>query len=323
MAKVTYRFNATSLSFERESVSLSKRLRVGFLHITLSILVAGVYIWGYIYFFDTPKEKGLKREKQETLLRLELLNRKFDYVSNLLVDIQLRDDSIYRTVFEADPIPYSIRQAGIGGVNRYEHLKELPNADLLIKTAKRMDELAKRMYVQSISFDEVIELAKNKERMVACVPAILPIANKDLTRVASLFGMRMHPFYKRLRMHNGMDFTAPRGAEVYATGDGTIERVDFASQGYGVLIVVDHGFGYSTYYAHLSKVLVEEGQQVKRGEVIGLVGSTGMSMAPHLHYEVRKHSNPVNPINYYFNDLSSDEYDRMVELAARNTQILD
>jgi murein DD-endopeptidase MepM/ murein hydrolase activator NlpD len=323
MSKRSYRFNPDSLSFVEEQESPWQRVKVSVSYFGLSLVVAVLYFSVYTAFFETPKEKTLKREAQESILQFELLNRKFNYVSSALNDIQLRDDSIYRAIFEMPPVHNSVRQAGIGGVNRYKELESSPNAEILTATAKRMDMLAKQMYVQSVSFDEVIKLAKNKEAMVACIPAIMPIANKDLTRVASLFGMRMHPFYKRMRMHNGMDFTASSGTEVYSTGDGTIARVDFSASGYGTLIVVDHGFSYSTYYAHLSKVLVNVGQSVKRGEVIGLVGNTGMSMAPHLHYEVRKNDKPINPINYYFNDITSDEYDRMVELAARNTQVLD
>jgi murein DD-endopeptidase MepM/ murein hydrolase activator NlpD len=211
----------------------------------------------------------------------------------------------------------------MGGVDRYSELEGHTNSQIVIETAKRLDKLAKQVYIQSKSFDEVIEMARRKEEMIANIPAIQPVSNKDLRRVASPFGVRIHPFYKVLKMHTGMDFTAPIGTEIYATGNGIISDVIHSSRGYGNTIIIDHGYSYKTLYAHLSKTLVKPGQKVKRGDVIGLVGSTGMSMAPHLHYEVRKHDEPINPINFYFNDLTPEEYDKIIELASQSGQSLD
>ncbi|MDX9770404.1 MAG: M23 family metallopeptidase [Tenuifilaceae bacterium] len=323
MPKHKYRFNPDSLSFVKEQSSFKKKFWRGFNYFLFSIVVSVAYYVVFSFFFDTPQERGLRRENEEMLLQFELFNKKFDHITTVLEDIQQRDDNIYRTIFEAEPIPSTIRQAGIGGVDRYSDLEGLSNSEIVIETAKRIDKLSKQMYIQSKSFDEVIEMAKRKEEMVASIPAIQPVSNKNLLRVASPFGVRMHPFYKVLKMHNGMDFTAPTGTEIYATGDGVVSDVIHSSRGYGNTVIIDHGFSYKTLYAHQSKILVRKGQRVKRGEVIGLVGNTGMSMAPHLHYEVRKNDQPINPINFYFNDLTPEEYDKIIELAAQSGQSLD
>ena len=226
-------------------------------------------------------------------------------------------------IFEAEPIPPSVRSAGFGGVNRYIDLQGYESADLVIETAQRLDKISKKLYVQSKSYDEVINLAKNKEKMVACVPAIMPIANKDLRRTASGWGWRIHPIYKIRKFHYGMDFTAPTGTEIYASGDGVVEVVENSLRGYGKRIVIDHGFGYKSLYAHLNDFNVKRGQKIKRGEVIGFVGSTGTSTAPHLHYEVFKNNKKVNPVHYYFNDLTPEEFDKMIFISSNSGQSFD
>ncbi len=323
MQKHKYKFNPESLSFVEDKASLSKKFWTGFNYFLLSIVISTVYYIIFSFFFDTPQERGLQRENQELLVQFEVFNKRFDHIATVLEDIQQRDDNIYRTIFEAEPIPSTYRQVGMGGVDRYADLDDLSNSEIVIETAKRLDKISKQIYIQSKSFDEVIGLAKRKEEMIACVPAIQPISNKDLKRVASPFGVRMHPFYKVLKMHTGMDFTAPTGTEIYATGDGEVSAVIQSARGYGNTGIIDHGFGYKTLYAHQSKILARRGQKVKRGEVIGLVGNTGMSMAPHLHYEVRKNDEPINPINFYFNDLTPEEYNKIIELAAQSGQSLD
>lgn len=323
MPKHKYRFNPESLSFVKERSSFKQKLLRALNFFLITVLISIAYYIVYSFFFDTPEERGLRRENQEMAVQFELLNKKFDHVTAVLEDIQQRDDNIYRTIFEAEPVPLSVRSAGMGGVERYSELEGLSNSKLVIETAKRIDKLAKQVYIQSKSFDEVIEMARRKEEMIANIPAIQPISNNDLKRVASPFGVRIHPFYKVLKMHTGMDFTAPTGTEIYATGNGTISDVIHSARGYGNTIMIDHGFGYKTLYAHLSKILVKPGVKIKRGDVIGLIGSTGMSMAPHLHYEVRKHDEPINPINFYFNDLTPDEYDKIIELASQSGQSLD
>ncbi|MEA1886121.1 MAG: M23 family metallopeptidase, partial [Bacteroidota bacterium] len=265
-----------------------------------------------------------KRENEQMRLQYELMNKDLEKVEKVLAHLQETDDNLYRTVFEAEPIPTSLREGGIGGVNRYEELEGYDNSTIVIETAMRLDRIKKKTYVQSKSFDELKVLASEKEEMLRSIPAIMPISNKDLTRTASGWGYRIHPIYKIRKFHWGMDFTAPTGTEIYATGDGTITRMRSSKRGFGNHIVVDHGFGYETVYAHMNRFNnVRVGQKVKRGDVIGFVGSTGLSTAPHLHYEVHLNGNKVDPANYYFNDLSPEEYERMIELAMRSGQSFD
>lgn len=323
MPKSKYRFNPESLSFVREHISIRKRIGRIATYLSASIVVAVIYYIIFSLFFDTPSERGLKREKEELLVHFELLNRRFEQVSTVMEDLQKRDDNIYRVIFEAEPIPSTVREAGIGGVDRYSELEGLSNGDIVIETAKKLDLIAKKAYIQSKSLDELENLAKRKEDMLRSIPAIQPISNNDLKRIASSFGMRIHPFYKVPKMHTGMDFTAPTGTDIYATGDGVVQKVDYSQRGYGNHVVIDHGFGYATLYAHMHSISVRPGQKVKRGSVIGQVGNTGMSVAPHLHYEVHKAGKQINPINYFFNDLTPEEYEKVIELSSLPTQSFD
>jgi murein DD-endopeptidase MepM/ murein hydrolase activator NlpD len=251
------------------------------------------------------------------------MGKKLVQISNVLNDIQQRDDNIYRVIFEADPIPKSIREAGFGGVNRYAKLEGYSNSDLVIETATKLDKISKKLYVQSKSYDKIIEMAKNKQKYFSCIPAIAPISDNALIRFASGFGFRIHPIYKTRKMHTGIDLTAPTGTKIYATGDGKVVKAGLSKGGYGQRVIIDHDYGYKTVYAHLSKIIVRRGQKINRGELIGLVGSTGVSTAPHLHYEVRRYNKPVNPINYYFNDITPSEYDKMILVSSRKNQSFD
>lgn len=323
MAKVKYKFNYNSLSYDKiEHTTKQKFYRI-LTYFTATLVIALIYNVLFSIFFDTPKEKGLIRENKQLATQYEVLNNKFDLVEKTLEDLQKRDDNIYRVIFEAEPIPPSVRSAGFGGTNKYIDLEGFENSELVKETAQRLDKITKKIYVQSKSYDEVIELAKNKEDMVASVPAIMPISNKDLRRTASGWGWRIHPIYKIRKFHYGMDFTAPTGTEVYATGDGVVTVVENSLRGYGKRIVVDHGFGYKSLYAHLNDFNVRKGQKVKRGEVIGFVGSTGTSTAPHLHYEVFKNNKKVNPVHYYFNDLTPEEFDKMIFISSNSGQSFD
>ena len=241
----------------------------------------------------------------------------------VLDDIQQRDDNIYRTIFEADPIPKSIRKQGFGGVNRYKKFAGYSNSDIIISTTKKIDQLTKQLYLQSKSFDDIINLTKDKSKMLASIPAIQPVSNKQLSRMASGYGYRIHPIYKTRKMHAGMDFSAKTGTEIYATGDGVISKVRRSKRGYGNHVKINHGFGYETLYAHMSKYIVRKGQKVKRGEVIGYVGNTGTSVAPHLHYEVHKNKRKINPVNFYYNDLNPEEYEKMIEISLQSNQSFD
>ncbi len=324
MGKSKYRFNTESLNYDKVRPSLKKRLLILVSYLSILAVIAILLNIFYASVFDTPREKILKRENSQLNQQFEILNQKIGHLENVLDDIEKRDDNIYRTIFNADPIPHSVRDAGFGGVNRYEYLEGYDNSDEIIETARRLDQLSKAVYVQSKSYDEVIDMAKNRELQLSSLPAIQPISNKDLTRTASGWGYRIHPIYKIRKFHHGMDFTAPTGTEVYATADGTVELVDRSRRGYGNRVVIDHGFGYKTVYAHLEGFNnLRKGQKVKRGDVIAYVGNTGLSTAPHLHYEVHLNAKKINPINYYFEDLTAEEYDRMIILSLRPGQSYD
>ncbi len=237
-------------------------------------------------------------------------------ISNELEEISNRDDKVYRVIFEQDPIPQSIRQAGFGGVNRYTNLENYKYSDFVISILNKSDATIKHLIIQKKSYEEIYKLALNKDKMLRSIPAIQPIPNKNLRRMPSGFGMRKHPIYRSWRMHAGMDFTTSVGTKVYATGDGVVQNIQYSNSGYGNEVIINHGYNYKTLYAHLSRILVKPGQKVKRGDVIANVGNTGLSTGPHLHYEVRKNGIPVNPINYYYNDLTSEEFDKMLEISS-------
>lgn len=323
MPKAKYYFNTNSLKYEKVVVPWGKRILRALGFIATAIVFSVVIVAIAYAYLDSPKEKQLKREINQLTLQYELLQQRFDQVENVLQDLQHRDDNIYRVIFEAEPIPSSIREAGSGGINRYKSLEGMENSELIISTTRKLDQLTKQMYVQSKSFDEIVELAKNKSHMLASIPAIQPVSNKDLTRIASGFGYRIHPIYKTTKMHEGIDFTAPVGTEIYAAGNGVIKEVVYGDRGYGNHVIVSHGFGYETLYAHMSKVNARTGQKVNRGDVIGNVGSSGTSTAPHLHYEVIKQGIKINPINFFYNDLSPEEHEKMIEISSQSNQSFD
>lgn len=315
MAK--YYFNNETLHYEQIEISFKEKLisfaKFSFLVIAFSMLLFKISE----DVVQSPKLKNMIADRQELHYEIELLNRDFVNYKDDLKQIAYNDDHLYRVFFEVDPIPETKRAAGIGGSRRYEQLENKPYSDLLETTFFNIDEISRQLVIQSKSFDEVIDLAKNKEAYFASMPSIQPISIKELTRFGSSFGMRFHPILKRMRMHEGIDLTAPLGTNIYATADGKVIQSGYTTGGYGKKILIDHGHGFKTLYGHCSKILVERGQTVKRGEVIGKVGSTGLSKAPHLHYEVWVNNRPVDPINYYQNDLSPDEYDKMIDLLGK------
>lgn len=323
MGKVKYKFNPDSLSYYKVESSFKQKALKVLAYFFVFLFIAS---FGYILIsalFDTPKEKGLKRQLSELTLNIELFNKQLNQIESVLGDMQQRDDNIYRTIFEAEPLNYSVREAGFGGTNRYEDLEKLENSEIVINTAKKLDIISRKLVIQSGSYDDLEVMAKNKEKMLASIPAIQPISNKDLKRTASGWGYRIHPIYKIRKFHYGIDFTAPIGTDIYVTGDGVVEKTDQSKRGYGNSIVIDHGFGMKTLYGHMDGFNVKKGQKVKRGDVIGFVGNTGLSTAPHLHYEVIRNGEKVNPMNYFFNDLTPEEYDRMIELSMLPGQSFD
>jgi murein DD-endopeptidase MepM/ murein hydrolase activator NlpD len=323
MTKAKYFFNQKTLSYERLKVSWKQRL-VQVMSFMLSTSVFAVVIMLIVYnFFGSPKERMQQRELDYMKLQYQLLQERLQNIDLLLADMQERDDNIYRVIFEAEPIPSSVRKAGYGGVDRYDRLKGYKNSDLVVATSRKLDQISSGLYVQSKSFDEVFELAKNKAEMLASIPAIQPVKDIDLKRITSYFGIRLDPFYKVNKFHQGIDFSAPIGTEVYATGNGKVEMVEKSYWGYGNTIVIDHGFGYKTKYSHLHQFKVRKGESVKRGQFIATLGNTGKSTAPHLHYEVHKNDKPVNPIHFFFNDLTPEEYGLILELSTFPSQSMD
>ena len=323
MAKTKYFFNEKTLSYEEHKLTPGQKLFRFLMFLVSALALTVIFVFLLFTFFDSPKELMLKRDLSEYQLEYKIMNDRLVNMQKVMSELANRDDNIYRVIFEAEPIPMSIREAGIGGVDRYANLEGYSESKLLIETAKKMDKLTSEMYVQSKSFDQVFAMAKNKEKMLSSIPAIQPIRNIQLDRISSYFGYRVDPFYKVKKFHEGVDFAAPKGTPVHVTGDGRVIVERRSLGGYGNEIMVDNGFGYVTLYAHLSAFKVKKGQLVKRGQVIGLVGNTGKSTGPHLHYEVRKDGKAINPINFFFNDLTPAEYSKMLDLSKIPTQSMD
>jgi murein DD-endopeptidase MepM/ murein hydrolase activator NlpD len=320
--KFKYRYNPESLEYERVKTPLWINLARIFGFISASIVFGILFLWISYSVLDSPKERKLRREIRQYEAQLDIMNERLEEMSGMVASLEERDDKIYREIFGA-PMPKSIRTGGVGGTDRYAELKGYSNTESLTKMASTIDQLSRKMLVQSRSYDELVKLAKAKADMLASIPAIQPISNKELRRMASGYGYRIDPIYKTRKFHKGMDFTAPTGTKIYATGDGVVKEIERKQWGYGQSIVLNHGFGYQTRYAHLSKSAVKPGQKVKRGELIGYVGSSGKSTAPHLHYEVLYRGDAVNPVNFYYNDLSPEQYETMLEIASHSNQAFD
>ena len=321
--KHNYKFNPHTLTFEKVKVSIKDRLKMISFSVALGVVLAVIFTFLGYSLIDSPKEKRLKRENVQYKRQLAEINRRMDLISEELADLENRDDNIYRTIFEAEPISSDVRNSGIGGVERYKNLQGYDNTEEITNTHQRLDELTKRMYIQSLSFDEVYKLAKNKAAYMASMPAILPM-RKNAFHIVSGFGMRYHPILHHSRMHTGIDMAAKKGTPIYATGDGVVEVAGRGEgySGYGIVCVINHGNGFKTLYGHMSDVKAVEGRKIKRGELVGHVGSTGLSQAPHLHYEVFQNGKRVNPVFFFYNDLTPAEYEQVIEDASQENQCL-
>ncbi len=325
MSKVKYYYDSENLAYKR--IQTRKRKKFGY----VVLFLVSSALFGFLIFlllintsyFETPKDKIQAREIEALKLNYTVLNKKLDLMDDVLEAIESRDNNIYRIYFNATPISEEERKAGFGGVNRYKDLQGFNNSELIENTTKRVDVLTKELVIQSKSLDEIVALAKQKEKLLAAIPAIQPVKNEDLKHMASGYGYRSDPFTKIRKFHYGMDFTARTGTPIYATGDGVVYKADASLSGYGNHIEINHGYGYKTLYAHLSKYNCRPGQRVKRGDIIGYVGSTGRSQAPHLHYEVFKGSERVNPLNFYYGSISAKEYIEISKLANQENQSLD
>ena len=318
MFKTKFRYNPETLSYDRITTTFKEVLVKASIMFAASIVIAICYFAVYSYFFDTPAKRSMLNTLSAARFDYQVLSQDLHHIERILADIQKRDDDVYRTILESEPIPASIRQAGFGGVNRYEALEGYEHSRLMIDVTRHVDKIIKQLVVQSMSYDELIFKTLNKEQMTASRPAIQPISTKHLTSVAGFGWRRSHPVLGYARMHEGMDFSAKTGTPIHATGDGTVVKAERTSGGYGNVVVISHGFGYETLYAHMHTISALPGSEVKRGDIIGTVGSTGLSSGPHVHYEVHKNGRPVNPINYFYHDLSPDEYVRMDEQSQQN-----
>lgn len=324
MARIKYYYDTETCKYERVRTRKSDIVlnALGFLSLTVMMAVGLVIL--YDNYFESPRELILKNEVKQLEFYYDKLNQDIEDLSEILAKIEQRDDNIYRVVLGAEPIDKSVRNAGIGGTDRYADIREksIDHSNLVINLHEKVDRLRRKLYIQSKSQDEVVQLAQKKEKLYASIPAIQPIANKQLIALASGFGLRIHPVYKVKKMHTGIDFAASIGTPIYATADGTVVKVEVRFSGYGKMVEIDHGFGYRTRYAHMHDFAVKKGQQVKRGDLIGYVGNTGLSTAPHLHYEVFINNKRVDPVHYFFDDLTPAEYEKILELASAENQSL-
>ena len=325
MSKVKYYYDSETLSYRK--IEKKKGRRLGIFALSLLGMVLSGFLLLLVYlnlpYIETPKEKTLKRELSNMSIQYDILNKKMSQAEYVLAEVADRDNNLYRVYFETNPIPEEQRKAGFGGINRYSNLEGFDNSSLIASSSKRLDILTKQIVVQSKSLDEIAVLAEEKGKLLEAIPAIQPVNNEDLTRMASGFGTRTDPFTKARKMHFGMDFTAPRGTPVYASGNGKVSRADNSAAGYGNHIRIDHGYGYESLYAHLYKYNVRKGQRIKRGDLIGFVGSTGRSEAPHLHYEIFKDGERINPINFYYGNLSPEEFINILRASQQENQSLD
>ena len=323
MKRQKYIFNHKTLSFEK--YKLPAKAVIG--RVLLAVLMFGGFAFLFAFllytFFSSPKEKMQARELEYMKLQYEILNDKLNNMETLLADMEDRDDNVYRVVLEAEPIPRSVRRAGYGGPHRYDHLYGYSNSDIVASASKKLDIIASRMFAQSESYDEVFEMARNKSEMLSSIPAIMPVKAKDLKYISSYFGYRPDPIDNVVKFHSGIDFSANEGVSVYASGNGKVVEVETTRWGYGKMITIDHGYGYKTRYAHLKNFAVRKGQKVTRGQVIGRVGKTGKSTGSHLHYEVLKNDAPIDPMHFFFNDLTPAQYEKILERSTIPTKTMD
>lgn len=324
MSRIKYYYDPKTCKYERFTRSKWDIFLnvLGFL--SLSSIVAVLILTVFSYYFDSPKELLLRNENKELTIYYDLLDQEVTRLNAMMGDLQERDDNLYRVIFESEPVPSSIRSAGYGGSERFREIKEkgLNQEKMIVSAMEKVDQLKKQLYVQSVSYDELSTMATNKEEYWASIPAIQPIHNEELNRLASGYGIRLHPILKVRKMHTGIDFSATKGTPIYATGDGVVKSVTTAFGGYGKSVIIDHGFGFTSRYAHMNDFTVRQGQKIKRGDQIGNVGNTGSSTAPHVHYEVMKDGKFLNPVNYFFKDLEPSEFDKILELASRENQSL-
>lgn len=323
MRNIYYKYDEKAKTYVRVYPNLRSRL-LTYLRNTLAFVCLGVLAyWVTLLILGTPESvDDLRVENARLQSQYAVLSQRLDEAMEVMEDIRERDNNLYRVMFMADPISDDVRNANYAATNRYEAYEDMDNAELVIATTQKMDQLSRQLYIQSQSFDEVVDYYRNNEDMLLHLPAIQPVANKDLKRTASGYGYRIHPIYQTRIFHKGMDFACDIGTPVYATADGVVKNARY-EKGYGYIVTIDHGYGYETRYAHLKTMNVKRGQRVVRGETIALSGNSGRSTGPHLHYEVLQRGRPMNPAHYYFMDLDADQYDEMIRMAENHGKVFD
>ena len=323
MRKIKYYYNTHTLRFEKLEKPLRVRLLQVFGFIAASI-VTGIIIFAIAFqYIDSPKEKLLRQQNEDLKEGYAVIEERIKQLELKMGEITNRDNTVYRSIFEADPIADSARFKDMEQKKEVQLVQRMGSTNLVNTIIDQLNNLSLRIAYQDKSFNELIEMVNNKAKLLAAIPAIQPISNKQLSRIASGFGFRIDPIYKTRKSHMGLDFAAPSGTPIYATADGIVKFSGFSTSGYGNHVIINHGFGYETLYGHMVRVGATQGQQVKRGQVIGYVGSTGKSTGPHLHYEVHKSGVQLDPINFFYNDLTPAQFDRLLKMAAANNQSLD
>jgi len=323
MKKIKYYYNTNTLRYEKLVVPFRvKLLRIlGFLA-AAAVTALIIVVLGF-QLLDSPKEMLMRQENQRIKEDYVLLNNKVKTMQQQVADLEKRDNHIYREIFEANPIPDSARAKRLEKQQEIKLTEGMEDNELAYAVAAVLDNLDNRMAVQKKSYEEIEQMIKNKEKLLAATPAIQPVSNKDLSRIASGFGYRIDPVYKTVKMHAGLDFAAPQGTPIYATADGVVKLAGNTGNGYGNYVVINHGYGYETLYGHQYRIKVKPGERVKRGEHIGWVGSTGKSTGPHVHYEVHKNGQHIDPIYFFYNDLTPEQFDRILKMAASGNQSFD
>lgn len=323
MAKVRFYFNTHTLRYEKLEIPFKVRLLRFFGFMALSIIIASIIVFISFQYIDSPKEKLLRNENEDLKENYSILEKRLQEINSQVVELENRDNEVYRAIFESSPIPDSARQKKMAEKQEVQLIQSMSKTELVQSIQSQLNRLSLLTAYQNVSYNEIDDMLKNKQKLLAAIPAIQPVSNKSLTRIASGFGTRIDPVYKVAKFHAGLDFAAPQGTPIYATADGRVTEADFNAGGYGNHVVINHGFGYETLYGHMYRIKARVGQEVKRGEVIGYVGSTGKSTGPHCHYEVHKNDHPIDPVYFFYNDLTPEQYDRILKQAAAGNQSLD
>ena len=323
LKKIKYFYNTHSLRYEKLVVPLRVKLLRVFGFIAASLVTAALIVWIGFKYIGSPEEKLLRQQLDDYKENYGLVNQQVNLLQQQMGELEKRDNQVYRAIFEANPIPDSARAKNLEKSKEINLVQRLSDDQLVSSIFSQINTLSARMAFQTKSYSDIEEMVKNKEKLLAAIPAIQPLSNKDLNRIASGFGYRVDPVYKVTKFHAGLDFTAPQGTPIYATADGRIQLSGFSEGGYGNHVIIDHGYGYETLYGHMVRVKAKRGQSIKRGEIIGWVGNTGKSTGPHCHYEVHKNGNPVDPVYFFYNDLTPEQFDRMLKLAAASNQSFD